>query len=121
MQKVLVQMNVYLHLAVADIAGVTGMRILRAIAQGQHDPQTLAALRDPNCKKTRAEIAKALGCQRSFVSQVLQREMHFSFEQAEQLPVRTVLSGPSTGVVGAREIGRLSGLMTKLDWPPCYR
>jgi transposase len=60
MQKVLVQMNVYLHLAVADIAGVTGMRILRAIAQGQHDPQTLAALRDTNCKKTRAEIAKAL-------------------------------------------------------------
>jgi len=49
-----------LHLAVADIASVTGMRILRAIAQGQHDPQTLAALRDANCKKTRAEIAKAL-------------------------------------------------------------
>jgi transposase len=60
MQKVLVQMNVYLHLAVADIAGVTGMRILRAITQGQHDPQTLAAMRDPNCKKTREEIAKAL-------------------------------------------------------------
>src|SRR5713226_477338 len=59
-QKVLVQMNVYLHLAVADSAGVTGMRILRAIAQGQHDPQTLAAMRDPNCQKTKAEIAKAL-------------------------------------------------------------
>jgi transposase len=60
MQKVLVQMNVYLHLVVADIAGVTGMRILRAIAQGQHDPRTLAAMRDPNCKRTAAEIAKAL-------------------------------------------------------------
>ena len=60
MQKVLVQMNVYLHLAVADIAGATGMRILRAITQGQHDPQTLAALRDPNCKKSKEEIAKAL-------------------------------------------------------------
>ncbi len=32
-----------------------------------------------------------------------------SFEQAERLPVRTVLSGPSTGVVGAREAGRLAG------------
>jgi transposase len=60
MQKVLVQMNVHLHLVVADIAGATGMRILRAIAQGQRDPQTLAALRDPNCKRTREEIAKAL-------------------------------------------------------------
>jgi N-methylhydantoinase A len=33
-----------------------------------------------------------------------------SFEQAAALPVRTVLSGPSTGVVGAREVGRQSGL-----------
>src|ERR1700722_13512075 len=32
-----------------------------------------------------------------------------SFEQAERLPVRTVLSGPSTGVGGAREVGRLAG------------
>src|SRR5580658_175827 len=32
-----------------------------------------------------------------------------SFEQAERLPVRTILSGPSTGVVGAREVGKLAG------------
>ena len=32
-----------------------------------------------------------------------------SFERAESLPIRTVLSGPSTGVVGAREVGRLAG------------
>ena len=32
-----------------------------------------------------------------------------SFEQAARLPVRTVLSGPSTGVIGAREVGRLAG------------
>ena len=31
------------------------------------------------------------------------------FEQAARLPVRTVLSGPSTGVVGAQEVGRLAG------------
>jgi N-methylhydantoinase A len=30
------------------------------------------------------------------------------FEQAARLPVRAVLSGPSTGVVGAQEIGRLA-------------
>jgi transposase len=60
MQKVLVQMNVHLHLAVADIAGQTGMRILRAICQGHRDPDQLANLRDPKCRKSRAEIAKAL-------------------------------------------------------------
>ena len=32
-----------------------------------------------------------------------------SFEQAAMLPVRTVLSGPSTGVVGAAAVGRQSG------------
>jgi len=32
------------------------------------------------------------------------------FDQAARLPVRTVLSGPSTGVVGAQAIGRLAGL-----------
>ncbi len=31
------------------------------------------------------------------------------FEQAAALPVRTVLSGPSTGIVGAREAGRQAG------------
>ena len=32
-----------------------------------------------------------------------------SFEQAATFPVRTVLSGPSTGVIGAREAGRQAG------------
>jgi N-methylhydantoinase A len=32
------------------------------------------------------------------------------FDQAARLPVRTVLSGPSTGVVGAQEIGRMVGI-----------
>ncbi len=60
MQKVLVQMNVYLHLAVADIAGVTGMRILRAIAQGQHDPQTLAAIAIPTARRAERRSPKHL-------------------------------------------------------------
>jgi transposase len=60
MQKVLVEMNVHLHLAVSDIAGTTGMRILRAIVQGQRDPAELARLRDPRCKRSEAEIARAL-------------------------------------------------------------
>ena len=32
------------------------------------------------------------------------------FEQAERLPVRTVLSGPSTGVIGAQRIGQAVGI-----------
>jgi transposase len=60
MQKALDQMNLKLHLVIDDITGVTGMRILRAIVAGQHDPQRLAAMRDRRCQNSEAVIAKAL-------------------------------------------------------------
>lgn len=60
MQKALTQMNVLLQQAVSDVVGTTGMRIIRAILAGERDPQRLAALREPGCKKDAATIAKAL-------------------------------------------------------------
>ena len=41
MQKALTQMNVQLHHVVADITGVTGMKIIRAIAAGFAIPRCL--------------------------------------------------------------------------------
>src|SRR6195952_1045033 len=49
MQKALMQMNVQLHHAVADITGATGMRIIRAIVDGERDATALAAHRDQRC------------------------------------------------------------------------
>ena len=60
MQKSLDQMNVRVHRAVADLDGVTGMAILRAIVAGERDPQRLAGLRDPRCRKSVAAIAEQL-------------------------------------------------------------
>lgn len=60
MQKALLQMNIQLSQAVSDVTGVTGQAIIRAILSGVRDPQELAALREPGCKKDEAEIAKAL-------------------------------------------------------------
>lgn len=60
MQKSLDQMNVRVHRAVADITGVTGMAILRAIAMGERDAGELAKLRDGRCRKSEEEIAKQL-------------------------------------------------------------
>jgi transposase len=60
MQKSFDQMNVQVHHAVSDLSGVTGMAIVRAIVAGERSPEALAALRDPRCKKTGAEIAKYL-------------------------------------------------------------
>jgi transposase len=60
MQKALLQMNVQLSQAVSDVTGVTGQTILRAIVSGVRDPQVLASLREPGCKKSEEEIGRAL-------------------------------------------------------------
>jgi transposase len=60
MQKALLQMNVQLSQAVSDITGVTEQTIILAILAGERDPQELAALREPGCKKSAEEIGKAL-------------------------------------------------------------
>jgi transposase len=60
MQKSLDQMNVRVHRAVADIDGVTGMAIMRAIVEGERDARQLAKLRNPRCHKSEEEIADQL-------------------------------------------------------------
>lgn len=60
MQKALELMNVQIHKAINDITGLTGMRIIRAILDGEHDPHILAAMRDHRIKRDSAELAKAL-------------------------------------------------------------
>jgi transposase len=60
MQKSLDQMNVQVHHAVTDLSGTTGLAIVRAIVKGERNPQLLANLRDPRCKKSADEIAKHL-------------------------------------------------------------
>ncbi|WP_344931082.1 IS110 family transposase, partial [Aquimarina addita] len=60
MQKYLRLMNVRLDVVVKDVVGLTGLKIIRAIALGENDPKKLASLRHYNCKKSEEEIAKAL-------------------------------------------------------------
>lgn len=60
MQKALMQMNLQLHHVVSDITGVTGMKIVRAIVDGERDPNLLAQYRDPRCKESIETIAKSL-------------------------------------------------------------
>jgi transposase len=60
MQKALMQMNVQLHHVVSDITGATGMKIVRAIVAGNHDPARLASYRDIRCKASVDTIKEAL-------------------------------------------------------------
>lgn len=60
MQKTLDQMNVQIHRAVAELTGLTGMTILRAIVAGERDPARLAAHRHYRCRKSVQEIERYL-------------------------------------------------------------
>jgi transposase len=60
MQKALELMNLKLTTVVEDVTGVTGLKVIRAILNGERDPVALAKLRDRRCQKTAAEIATAL-------------------------------------------------------------
>ena len=60
MQKALMQMNVQLQHAVSDITGLTGLRIIRAIVGGEHNPAVLAEFRDGRCKASVETIRAAL-------------------------------------------------------------
>lgn len=60
MQKALALMNVQLNQVISDITGVTGMKIVRAIVDGQRDPRGLAAMRDRRTQASEETIAKAL-------------------------------------------------------------
>jgi transposase len=60
LQKTLAAMNVKLTEVVSDVVGPTGMKILKDIVRGERDPLKLAKHRHDNCKRTEAEIARAL-------------------------------------------------------------
>ena len=60
MQKYLKLLNFRLDVVVNDICGLTGLTIIGDICKGNLDPDSLAKHRHYNCRKSEAEIAKAL-------------------------------------------------------------
>jgi len=60
MQKYLRLLNLRLDVVVNDVTGLTGLKIINAICNGENNPEKLASLRNGNCKKSEEEIAKAL-------------------------------------------------------------
>ena len=60
MQKCLDGMNIRVHKAISDLAGVTGLGIVRAIIGGERDPAVLATFRDCRCRCTEEELRRAL-------------------------------------------------------------
>jgi transposase len=104
MQKALLQMNIQLSQAVTDVMGVTGQEIIRAIVEGLRDPEQLASFREPGCKHSQEEIAKALtGTWREEHLYVLKQSLELYDFYTEKIEVCDA------------EINRQYG-MTRPDW-----
>jgi hypothetical protein len=59
-QKVLEDANIKLSSVVADVLGVSGRRMLRALIDGESDPEKLAALGSERLRCPRAGLVEAL-------------------------------------------------------------
>ena len=55
MQKALERMNIKFHSVVSDVTGVSGLKVIRAILDGQRDPAALLALCDIQIQKKKAD------------------------------------------------------------------
>lgn len=60
MNKTLVLMNIQLSAVLRDITGISGLRVIQAILQGERDPKKLEPLVSTRCKADRKDIEKAL-------------------------------------------------------------
>ena len=60
MQKVLIEMNVQLSNVLSDVSGMSGMKIIGAILEGERDPWKLATYVEPEVKAKPEDIAKSL-------------------------------------------------------------
>lgn len=86
MQKYLRLLNIRLDIVVRDITGLTGMAIIESICKGETNADNLAALRNGNCKKTEAEIARALqSIKRPDYLFALRQELHLYKQYQQQI------------------------------------
>ena len=60
MQKVLTEMNVQLSNVLSDVSGMSGMKIIGAILEGERDPWKLTTFVEPEVKAKPEDIAKSL-------------------------------------------------------------
>jgi len=60
MQKYLRLMNLRLDVVVNDICGLTGLKMIKCICEGETNSEVIADLRHGNCRKSKEEISKAL-------------------------------------------------------------
>ena len=59
MQKALERMNLKIHDVISDLTGVSGLKLIEAILQGERNPSALLGLCDPQIQKKKADRMRA--------------------------------------------------------------
>ena len=92
LHKVLEDGNIKLSTVVSDIMGVSGRRMLRALAQGEGDPLVLSALGDPRLRATPEVLQESLLGQvqehHRFMLETLLDQVEFLEQQMTRLDER---------------------------------
>src|SRR5437773_3218344 len=79
MQKALERMNLKIHDVISDLTGVSGLKMVEAIINGQRNPAALLALCDPQIQKNKA------GRLREALEGTWKKEHLFALRQAYEL------------------------------------
>lgn len=123
LEALLEEGHIKLSSRVSDLLGVSGRRILDALAKGESDPAALAALADRNIKATPQQLAEALSAATQLnpvyrrLLKMHLKELDLVEEQMEQLekemaqllrpyqdPVQRLAEVPGLGVDSAQQI-----------------
>jgi transposase len=60
MQKAMELLNIKLHTVISDLIGKTGLQMIKAILDGERNPDELIKLKDPRIKASEEEIKRSL-------------------------------------------------------------
>jgi hypothetical protein len=69
-------MNIQLDNVLADITGVSGLRILRAVVAGERNLDVLASYPDPSCKNSAEVIRRSLEISEVSSQEVNSQKIH---------------------------------------------
>jgi transposase len=82
LESLLEQAHIKLSSFVSDLLGVSGRRMLKALADGETDPAVLAAMADPGLKATPAQLRDALDASRQ-LSGVYRRLLKMALDELQ--------------------------------------
>lgn len=115
MQKAMELMNLKLHTVISDILGKTGLQMVNAILNGEHNPDELVKLKDRRIKASDEDIKKSLvGVWREeYLFMLKQAYEEYVFYQTQIDSCEELIKGQLLNQAAKILDGDITGLQTK--------